>query len=178
MATKKLKLNPHEKISILPYGKTPKGNRYAVTNHGRVISFTDTPLTGNFRKLSNISGYPGVSFRIKDKNKGFSVHRLVAKQFLKQPSKKHKVIIHLNFNKNDNHYKNLKWATVEEQFIHFRNSPNKKTSSKLTVAQVQSIKKLLQKGKLSLKEIGKKFGVSDMQIFRIKTGENWGHIKI
>ena len=24
----------------------------------------------------------------------------------------------------------------------------------------------------------KKFGVSDMQIFRIKSGENWGHVKL
>ena len=27
------------------------------------------------------------------------------------------------------------------------------------------------------KEIALKYGVSDMQIHRIKTGENWGHLK-
>ena len=36
---------------------------------------------------------------------------------------------------------------------------------------------MLKNGK-TLKYIGNKFGVSDMQIHRIKTGENWGSVKV
>ena len=34
------------------------------------------------------------------------------------------------------------------------------------------------KEKKTLKAIAKKFNVSDMQIHRIKTKENWAHVKI
>ena len=49
-------------------------------------------------------------------------------------------------------------------------------NTKLTAAKVKQIKTSLAKGK-TLKELAVKFKVSDMQIYRIKTGENWGHIK-
>jgi len=42
------------------------------------------------------------------------------------------------------------------------------------------IKKLLANPKQTtrLKMIAKQFGVSEMQIRRIKSGENWGYIKV
>jgi uncharacterized protein YjcR len=42
------------------------------------------------------------------------------------------------------------------------------------------IKKLLAKPNRTtrLKMIAKQFGVSEMQISRIKSGENWSHIKV
>ena len=51
---------------------------------------------------------------------------------------------------------------------------------KLTVTKVMLIKKLLAKPdqKTRLKMIAKQFGVSEMQIRRIKSGENWSQIKI
>ena len=39
------------------------------------------------------------------------------------------------------------------------------------------IKNKLMKGDITSKKLAEQFGVSDMQIYRIKTGENWGHIK-
>jgi DNA-binding Xre family transcriptional regulator len=32
--------------------------------------------------------------------------------------------------------------------------------------------------KTRLKMLAKQFGISEMQVSRIKSGENWGHIKI
>jgi hypothetical protein len=34
------------------------------------------------------------------------------------------------------------------------------------------------KRKSRLKIIAKQFGISEMQLYRIKSGENWGHVKI
>lgn len=48
--------------------------------------------------------------------------------------------------------------------------------SKLTEAQVIEIKELLTNTNLSQKEIGKKYGVSRMQISKIKTGRAWSHL--
>jgi hypothetical protein len=48
------------------------------------------------------------------------------------------------------------------------------------VTKVMRIKKMLQNPnrKTRIKMIAKQFGVSEMQIFRIKSGENWGHIVV
>lgn len=179
MSAKEIKLYPNEKVAVLPFKKSAKGNRYAVTNHGRIISFIDKPTRGHFLKPGVISNYPGISFRSKPITKSFLIHRLVAIHFLKKPSKQHKFVIHLNYKRNDNYYKNLKWATLQERAIHQRSNPNyAKANAKLTEKQVLTIKQKLSLGKTTLKQIALKFGISDMQVHRIKTGENWGRIKI
>jgi hypothetical protein len=180
MPTKKLKLYRNEKVSILPFKKTPKGQRYAVTDHGRVISFKDSPLDGYFLQHSLLARYPGVTIRNGRKESGHLVHRLVAQAFLKKPGNQHRFVIHLNYIKDDNHFKNLKWATREELSKHHRSNHNRETTivnSKRTPDKVRLIRQQLSSGKTTLKALAKKFHVSDMQIHRIKTGENWAHVE-
>jgi predicted DNA binding protein len=52
--------------------------------------------------------------------------------------------------------------------------------NKLTSTQVMLLKKILSdpNRKTRLKILAKQFGVTTMTLQRIKTGENWGHIKI
>ncbi len=45
--------------------------------------------------------------------------------------------------------------------------------AKLTWEQVQEIRKLYAEGKMSQRELAKKFGVSQTTIFRICHGKNW-----
>lgn len=120
-------------------------------------------------------------------------HKAVAELFLPIPTdKEKKFIIHKDFVKTNNAAENLDWATKEElderltkhpkmvlrefkkQFVDF--GPQV-TSSKLTEMEVLLIKKRLKRGD-SLKKLATKFNVSDMQIHRIKTGENWSHVKL
>ena len=129
MSAKKLNLHPKEKVVKLPFKKSAKGNRYAVTNHGRVISFTDKPTSGHFLRPGVISNYPGISLRSKPINRSFLIHRMVATYFLRRPSRQHKFVIHLNYKKDDNYYKNLKWATLQEKGDHQRNNPNYKNTN-------------------------------------------------
>lgn len=51
---------------------------------------------------------------------------------------------------------------------------------KLTTTKVMLIKTILARPEQTtrLKMIAKQFGVSEMQIRRIASGENWGHVKI
>ncbi|MFO0414009.1 MAG: helix-turn-helix domain-containing protein, partial [Bacteroidota bacterium] len=50
---------------------------------------------------------------------------------------------------------------------------------KLTPSQVRTVKKMIEdpRRKLTYKQIAKKYNVSEMTIYRIKSGENWGAVK-
>ena len=118
------------------------------------------------------------------------VHRLVATYFLNKPSEEHTVVAHLDFEKLNNKFTNLKWMTLKENYEHQQKSPyvikekeervhKRKESSKatkLTVTKVMLLKKLLNEGK-PLKTLVKQFKISETQIFRIKRGENWADIE-
>ena len=118
------------------------------------------------------------------------IHRLVATYFLEKPSEKHTVVAHINFEKLNNKYTNLKWMTPQENYEHQQKSPyvikEKETrlhrrkedskATKLTVTKVMLLKKLLNEGK-PLKTLVKQFKISETQIFRIKRGENWADIE-
>jgi DNA-binding Xre family transcriptional regulator len=49
---------------------------------------------------------------------------------------------------------------------------------KLTAAQVKSIKKTLssKNRNLTIKKLADKYGVSEMTMYRIKSGENWSRV--
>ena len=88
-----------------------------------------------------------------------------------------------------NNFKNLKWATLEEVGTHQQSSPekiaykkrqaNRTTGLKLTATQVKTIKDSIAnpKRKLTYKQMAEKYGVSEMTLYRIKSGENWSRIK-
>jgi len=71
-------------------------------------------------------------------------------------------------------------------FLHHKKNPKKiarigqVTTSKLTEGRVRIIKKKMldPNRRTRVRLIAKQFGVSEMQLYRIKWGENWGHIKI
>jgi response regulator of citrate/malate metabolism len=56
---------------------------------------------------------------------------------------------------------------------------NKSVGLKLNQQQVKAIKDQLDnpKRKLTIKKIAEKYKVSEMSIYRIKSGESWSHIK-
>ena len=97
-------------------------------------------------------------------------------------------VIHLDHNKVNNNVNNLKWATRAEMINHNKSNPlvikgkekNKrlKPYSKLSEGKVKMIKRKLfdPNRRTRLRLIAKQFGVSEMQLHRIKTGENWGDV--
>ena len=125
----------------------------------------------------------------------FSVlfHKAVAELFLDAPANEdQKFVIHKDFDKLNNSVENLEWASQEEINERVKKHPKmilwefkkqfvdqsmKVKTSKLSEMDVLTIKTRLKRG-YPLKKLAKQFGVSDMQIHRIKTGENWGHVKL
>jgi hypothetical protein len=167
----------------------PIAYKYAVSNYGRVIKFKKHLPDGFLLNLSRQEGFPIWRKIMNGEYYAVLIHRLVAKYFLPKPTGKQKFIIHLDYNKENNHYKNLKWATQEEVTKHAKKNPAvikaKKDrlknigngyNTKLNEVKVKQIRSSLKQGK-TLKQLAVKYKVSDMQIYRIKTGENWGHVK-
>jgi hypothetical protein len=163
--------------------------KYALSSHGRVASYTDDILEdGKLLNGSLTTGYKTLNLHRPGNNGTLYIHREIAKLFLNKKSPKNKYVIHLNHKKTDNAVKNLKWATLEEMIAHQQNSPAKKAYKtvqanrtvglKLTATQVKSIKKVLgsKNRNLTIKQLADKYGVSEMTLYRIKSGENWGRI--
>jgi hypothetical protein len=174
---------------------------YAISNFGRFVSYRDKIENGRFIKGSLQDGYRMWNYRIyagTGDNKVFYRHRflykLVAEYFLPKPTAEQKYILHLNYVRSNDHVGNLKWATYEEMVAHRYHSPTvikvreknlpklweAKGGRTLTETQVMLLKKKLlnPNRKTKMKILAKQFGVTEMQLYRIRSGENWGDIKV
>jgi hypothetical protein len=162
--------------------------RYAVSGYGRIASYKKEILDGKLLDGSLTTGYRTLNLH-RPHNKGtLYIHREMAKLFLKKTSPKHKYVIHVNHNKLDNNIKNLRWATLEQMITHQQKSPakiaykkiqaNRTEGLKLNATQVKKIKEILDDpGRIiTIKRLAQKYNVSEMTIYRIKSGENWGRI--
>ncbi len=166
--------------------------KYLVSNSGKLASYADSPKNAQKLKAKRIEDYHCISIRMQGVKKSLFVHRLVAEAFLRQPTAKHKFVIHLDHNKGNNNSSNLKWTTLEQQVEHRKGSPAVKKAIKervlqngdyakvLTETKVKKMKEELfdPKRKRTLKQIAKSFGVSEMNVYRIKSGEFWYKIKV
>jgi DNA-binding Xre family transcriptional regulator len=167
--------------------------RYDVSNYGRIRSFqagskpdTAGNQTGSIIKGSVIQGYRSLNIRSAGKTLNRYVHKLVAEYFLTPEQPNQTFVIHLDHDKQNNYYQNLKWVTKDEMIEHNRNNPNLKNRTiprstrnyKLTESKVKIIKKLLKNEKNRLKMIAKQFGITHTQLNRIRSGENWKHVTI
>ncbi|MFN0081674.1 MAG: NUMOD4 domain-containing protein [Ferruginibacter sp.] len=145
-------------------------------------------------ELKEIKKHYSLQLALNTKNRTIHyhslIHRLVAHYFLPVPAPGKTLVAHLDFNKLNNEVKNLKWMTPEENQKHQLISPfvleekrrraeegtYTSTTTKLTVTKVMLLKKLLNEGRKTVKQLSKQFRVSDMQIIRIRRGENWKDI--
>jgi hypothetical protein len=164
-------------------------NRYAVSNKGRIASYKkDVLKDGKLLSGSLTTGYRTLNLH-RPGNKGtLYIHREMAKIFLKKPGPKFRYVTHKNHNKLDNRDKNLQWATLEQMIDHQQKSPAKvaykeKQASrsvglKLTASQVKNIKGILKKRarNITIRQLAEKYNVSEMTMYRIKSGENWARI--
>ena len=164
--------------------------KYALSSHGRIASYTDDIFKdGKMLEGSLTTGYKTLNLHRPGNNGTLYIHREIARLFLKKASTKHKYVIHVNHQKLDNAVKNLKWATLEDMIKHQQESPakvaykkvqaNRTTGLKLNANQVKAIKKLLtdKNRTATIKQLADKYGVSEMTMYRIKSGENWARIK-
>jgi hypothetical protein len=191
-----IRIYPNEEFREIAFVHPPK-LRYAVSNKGRLLSFTERIEDGRLLKGAISDGYKVLRYKVKrgDEiiNCYFFLSKLIAELFIPKTSEDEKYVLHLDYVRDNDDIKNLKWATYEEMLAHGKRSPHvqrakrkllehniKSDGRKLTVTKVMLIKKMLlnPKGKTRLKIIAKQFGISETHVRRIESGENWGHIKV
>jgi len=172
-------------------GKKPSV-KYAVSNLGRFGVLLDNKGNVEVRKFKPQRGGFRYNYKIDGRSHGLFVYKEVAKAFVKKPSPKYSMVIRKDHNYLNDSADNLKWVTPEEHRTHVSMSPNSVTSRKRKAITVSSTAKVFNeksikevkrmiwdpKRKLTFKQIAEKFGVSEMQIYRIKKGELWFHVKV
>ena len=177
--------------------ETPRQFRYAISNQGRLVSFTDDIKNGRELKGGLTEGFKVFHYSYlengKKKYKAHLFSRLVAQYFLPKRNEDQMFVMHLDFDKQNDRVENLKWTNQAELTAHHIKNPEvikgraktiahniKADGRKLTSTQVIRIKKMLQReeNKTRLVMIAKQFNITTMQLYRIRTGENWGHIKV
>ena len=148
---------------------------YHVSNFGRVKSFYNCKI--KILKPALNSGYLAVALYKDGKQKFFKIHRLVASAFLSNPEGKPQV------NHKDGHTMNcfagnLEWATEEENIQHaFDTGLNKNAqgeecyNAKFTNEQIVYIRENPER--LTLKQLGEKFGVAPTVISLIQRGKSY-----
>lgn len=159
-------------------------SKYEISNYGRVKSYCQKTEDGKILNPSQIGGFKVVSIKYKGQSSHFLVHKLVAEVFLPKKKRDQTVVIHIDWNKANNHFSNLQWVTKDESYqrMHRKLKEERKkkgkviTYSKLKKDEVALIKSMLAR-KVKQKLIAKMFCVSEMQITRIKRGENWNEVE-
>ena len=143
------------------------------------------------KKKSQLSKKLERNLKKRTINHHFMIHRLVAAYFLPAPQPDQTIVAHMDYDKLNNNVTNLKWMNQEEHSLHQSKNPKviaekkwrkykrkpRAKGMKLTSSQVIHIKLQLRRKKPA-KQIARQFGISEMQVWRIKSGENWSSIKI
>jgi hypothetical protein len=155
---------------------------YDVSDHGRIRSYKSHP-EGQIIKGSLLKGYQILNVKLATgKRTTKYIHKLVAEHFIDKDSDLQLYVIHVDFDKSNNHVSNLKWVTKQTMFAHQKINPNYKrgmiNNAKLTVSEVISLKKKLQNATVPFYKIAEEFGITHTQLNRIRKGENWGNVKI
>ncbi|KGO90317.1 hypothetical protein [Flavobacterium suncheonense] len=191
-----IRFYPNEEFREIQVAGNRK-RRYAISNMGRLMSFREDMKDGILIKGGIADGYR--ILRLDNWTNGvkttqyYMLYKLVAEFFVPKTAENQEYVIHLDFSRDNDKASNLKWVTYEEKMEHYSKSPHviagrKKTVAhnikadgrKLTETTVIRLKRILldPNRKTRIRILAKQFGVSEMQLYRIKSGENWGHIKV
>ena len=163
-----------------------KGFDYFFSNYGRLKSVNKETEAERLLKGSIMKqGFLQLNLTLQDDiRQGFYVHKLVGEFFLKKPPEDKKFLIHIDGNKMNNYWKNLKWVDQREltniqieQGVYKPENRKKSRLVKMTESKVRLLKKRLREGKTKRSILAKSFGITQTQLKRIENGENWGNVE-
>jgi len=152
--------------------KTIKGynNVYRINNLGQVkrVIWSHGCKMGFIGHVAP-DGYKFVILCKNKKHKKYPIHRLVAKYFIGNPTKKRYDINHIDGNKQNNKVTNLEYCTSKENTRHAIKIGLRRpgTNYRLTKKQVVSIRKEYSLGKINQTDLGKKYNVCQVNISSI-----------
>lgn len=168
-----------ELLDIKSKGKTSVKHERSILQQEKLLDLIKQNYKKDLRKIENA----------RTINFGFLIHRLVAEYFVDKPTPDHTIVAHLDFDKANNHYSNIRWMNAKEHLVHREMSPRviqarkdrigihnlNSKQYKLTIPKVRVIKKRINQG-VTLSSLSKKYNITQTQLLRIKRGENWSTI--
>lgn len=176
----------NETWNTVDFGRPTKKCHYQISSFGRIKSIDkESGWERLLRGAKARGGLVMLNQKLKDGTTGIVyIHRFVAENFVERPTEEHEYIIHKDYDKANNNWTNLAWATEAEWKAHQKANPNRKPrptrtkNYKLTETQVRMMKKLLKRGKTKRKIIAKQFGVSENCAYKIEKGIRWSHVVV
>lgn len=160
------------------YSLDEKGNIFSHPRNG-------TKKNGQFVKCHvDIKGYYYIYLAVHGKRYPKRLHRLLGEHFIPNSNNEY-CINHKDGNKLNNSLDNLEWCSLAYNTQHefrtglakpicLRGKDNPNTI--LTPTKVRAIRKLIKYEGISLRAIGRKYGVSVNTIINIKNKITWNHI--
>ena len=153
-----------------------------ISNYGRVKRKKPKQEEFKLSKFVKANGFDMFFFNRKDKPAtSYYVHRAVAILFIENADEL-KYVIHKDHDLKNNAVENLAWLNRSDLVKHQLSNPKRiaklGSNAKLNVGRVKLIKRKIfdPNRKTRMKIIAKEFGISTMQLYRIKNGVNWGHV--
>ena len=151
-------------------------SRYLISKNGEVFCIYGLKF---IPQNLHDAGYLKIALNSKGKYILHYVHRLVMLTF---KGKSKLQVNHIDGNKKNNNLSNLEYVTCRQNIIHsvkngFHPSGEKSKASRLSLSQVQKIRKEFKTGKISQNDIAKKYGVHYTTIYDILKGRTWKHLK-
>ncbi len=185
---RRAKPQTRERWVVVPTKDDTPNFKYYFSDEG--ILKSEHKVTGLERILKGSTdqyGFQKLNLKlIEGKRQSFYVHRLVAEEFLTLPEdESRKYIIHIDGNKKNNYYKNLKWVNRDEltKYHRKREVYNSVTAKgikryKLNETKVKLIKERLAAGRTKKEIIARDFDISLAHLIRIEKGQYWAHVKV
>jgi len=164
-----------------------KTSDYYISNYGKIKSVNKKDLDERQLKGSTLrGGYKVLNIRlVGDKKVTIYIHKTVAKHFIPEDNEDREFVVHLDEDKSNNHWKNLKWVTRAEltKWQHDHGvflSANKKPRSdaKLTETKVKLLKQRIKDGKTKKEVLARNFGITLVHLKRIERGQYWAHVEL
>lgn len=167
------KLNDDEIIK--PIYINSEVTNYVVSNTGNVYK----KLKDGFKKLTPEvnHGYLRVSIHYNGKNYHKRIHRLVGEYFIDNPFN-YDIIHHIDNDKTNNNYKNLKWVTSKENSQYAKEDGliltcENHNMAKFTNNEIKFVCALLESGLYDVSEISIIANISKSAIYGIVNNKNW-----
>ncbi len=97
----------------------PLLHHFKISNLGNVVKIKKAIGPELLFEPKNISGYKYISFSTHDGTRQtIYLHRLVASFFVESPGDSHIFVIHMDYNRSNNCWDNLKWVEREVFYKH------------------------------------------------------------
>lgn len=176
-----------EKWVLVPTKEKSVHFNYYFSNYGQMKSVNKVTEAERFLKGSKGKyGFIQLNLRLaNNKRASLYLHRLIAMEFLPIPPEEKKFIIHIDGDKLNNYFKNLKWVDRDELTayhaklgVYDSTTKNGIQRYKLNETKVKLIKKRLKSKRTKREIIARDFGISLPHLICIEKGQYWGDVEI